>query len=295
MNKLAIAKFGGLGVQRGLFVAQKYSPEALTVIGIAGAVTAAVLTGRATLKLADVVNTAQDRLDAVNDVKDLQTSAQHKRALTLAYTKNVGSLVKLYALPAGIMAGSIVCLGGGQGIQKQRTVGAIAAYKAAQVAAEEYHKRVVAEVGEEKAADLKRGVSTVTEVDETTGKKTKKKVLDANGVSIYSKFFDKSNVNWTGIPEYDLNFLTLQQNYANNLLQARGHVFLNEIYKALGLEHTKAGAVVGWTLSNEGDNFIDFGMYDPTNEKAREFINGYENAILLDFNIDGVIFDKLGD
>jgi uncharacterized protein YcfJ len=293
MDKLAIAKFGGRNVNRALLVAQKYSPEALTIVGIAGVVTSAVLASRATLKLSDTLNTAQDRLDAVNENKDEKTDREHKRDLLLAYSKNVVDIVKLYGIPATVMGISIVMIGGGQGIQKRRTVGAIAGMQAAQKALDEYHKRVVAEYGEEKAADLKRGVTIVTEVDEETGKKTKKKVLDPNGVSQYAKFFDELNSNWEQVPEYNLNFLTMKQNYWNNMLQARGHVFLNEVYSDLGFDNTGAGALCGWVISKEGDNYIDFGIYDPTNEKAREFVNGYESAILLDFNVDGVIWDKI--
>ena len=51
-------------------------------------------------------------------------------------------------------------------------------------------------------------------------------------------------------------------------------------------------AVVGWVLGN-GDNCIDFGIWDSANEKARDFVNGREGAILLDFNVDGVIYDLI--
>lgn len=61
----------------------------------------------------------------------------------------------------------------------------------------------------------------------------------------------------------------------------------------LGFEHSQAGSVVGWVISKDGDNFVDFGIYDYSSEKARDFVNGYERSILLDFNVDGVIYDKI--
>jgi len=90
-------------------------------------------------------------------------------------------------------------------------------------------------------------------------------------------------------------FLKAQQNYFNNMLQARGHVFLNEVYDALGMERSSSGTVVGWVIrkDGQGDNFIDFGIFDGESERARAFVNGYERNIRLDFNVDGVIYDLI--
>jgi hypothetical protein len=111
---------------------------------------------------------------------------------------------------------------------------------------------------------------------------------------MYARFFDELSTSWNREPEYNLVFLKCQQSYANDMLKTRGHVFLNEVYDSLGIERTKAGQVVGWVISEDGDNFIDFGLY-ANNGKVRDFINGREGAILLDFNVDGVIYDKIGD
>ena len=91
-------------------------------------------------------------------------------------------------------------------------------------------------------------------------------------------------------------FLRAQQQYANDKLIAQGHLFLNEVYDMLGLPRTKAGAIVGWVYDDNnavGDNFVDFGIYDVHRETARDFVNGYERSILLDFNVDGVIYDLI--
>ena len=98
---------------------------------------------------------------------------------------------------------------------------------------------------------------------------------------------------WSKEPEYNLIFLRCQQNYANDLLKARGHVFLNEVYDMIGVPRSKAGSVVGWILTgNAGDHFIDFGIFDDE-DNIRDFVNGREGSILLDFNVDGVIYDKI--
>ena len=91
-------------------------------------------------------------------------------------------------------------------------------------------------------------------------------------------------------------YLRRQQEFANEMLRSKGHLFLNEVYDILGFPRTKAGQVVGWIYDEKnpvGDNYVDFGIYDITDERKRDFINGYERSILLDFNVDGNIWDLM--
>ena len=70
-------------------------------------------------------------------------------------------------------------------------------------------------------------------------------------------------------------------------------MFLNEVYEQLGFEHTSAGAVVGWIYGGFGDDYVDFGIFNESYKPARDFINGYNNAVVLDFNVDGVIYNQI--
>jgi hypothetical protein len=111
---------------------------------------------------------------------------------------------------------------------------------------------------------------------------------------MYARFFDETCNDWKRNAEYNRAFLQCQQSYYNQMLQSRGHVFLNEVYDSLGIPRSQAGAAVGWILSKDGDNFVDFGIFDDlTNPHVRDFVNGHENSILLDFNVDGIIWDKI--
>ena len=182
----------------------------------------------------------------------------------------------------------------------KRNVALIGAYKVLEKGFGEYRKRLIEEYGEDVDFQFKNGIrneniSVVEEDAEGKKKKVKKtiQVVDPNGFSVYSRFFDESCRNWCKTPEYNLVFLQAQQNYANHRLQAVGHLFLNEVYDMLGLQHSQAGAIVGWVRSKDSDNFVDFGIYDSDNGNARDFVNGYERTILLDFNVDGVIWDKI--
>lgn len=294
-------------------VLKKRSPEILLVVGITGGVVSAVMACKATLKVEDVMANHKHKVGEVAKVWDKVKEGEipldeysdmdHKKDLTVVYTQTTVDFIKLYGPAITLGAMSIACLIGGHGIMKKRNVALVAAYKVMEEGFSAYRKRVVDEFGEEKDFMFKNGYRaenfTETEVDEDGKKRNVKKTRlvpdNPTGTSIYARFFDESSTQWSKTDGYNFLFLHAQQTYFNNLLVARGHVFLNEVYDALGLDRSKEGAVVGWVLrkDGEGDNFIDFGIFDGDRPKARAFVNGQEKSILLDFNVDGVIWDLI--
>lgn len=114
-----------------------------------------------------------------------------------------------------------------------------------------------------------------------------------NGISMYATWFNEGCVGWTTDAEYNKMFVMQMQNYANDILRARGHLFLNDVYKMFGMPETKYGQVVGWVYdptNPNGDNYVDFGLFD---ERNAAFMNGHNNTVLLDFNVDGNILDRI--
>jgi hypothetical protein len=75
------------------------------------------------------------------------------------------------------------------------------------------------------------------------------------------------------------------------MLKARGHLFLNEVYDSLGMPRSEAGAVVGWIMG-AGDDYVNFGVLIDNDMCIVDFFYA-DDEILLDFNVDGVIFDKI--
>lgn len=279
---------------RSLLFIKKHSPEILTAVGIAGSLTSTVLASRATLKLEPIIDRAKDDIELAKiDFEDHRSAERLNNDLRKAYTAAVLSIAKLYAPSATLALSSAGCIIAAHGIMRKRNVALIAAYNVLDRSFAEYRKRVIEEYGADKDVEYRAGVWHEDVVDEKSGKVTQVTHIDPNNVSVYARFFDEGSRNWEKTPEYNLIFLKAQQNYANDLLHSRGHVFLNEVYDMLGLERSQAGQVVGWVLSKDGDNFIDFGIYDFTNERKRMFVNGEERSILLDFNVDGVIYDKI--
>lgn len=296
MNIAAIKTVATRGLHTGIFYGKKYAPEILTGAGVVGVVVGTVLVAKASTKLEPVVDVIQTNLEAVNGEDALEFYGSEKeqtKAKIRIYVQGGVDLVKLYGPGVTTIGVSIVSILAAHGIMRRRNVALVAAYKTVESAFGKYRERVVDELGEEKDFEFYHGVKTEKVEDANGKKKTVKTPVDPNQFSDYSKIFDEGNINYEKVSEYNRQFLETQQRYFNQRLQARGHVFLNDVYRALGFDDTSAGSVVGWRVSKEGDNFIDFGLYNPANSAAARFINGEERSVILDFNVDGVIYDKI--
>lgn len=291
---------------RKLLQLKKYSPEILISFGVAGVVTSTVLACRATLKVHDILDEANDDLNDIERVfegeqgkeESRYSEQDYKRDLSVVYIQTGVKFVKLYGPALVVGVSSIGCLLGAHKIMKNRNIALVAAYKVMEKGFLDYRNRVIKELGEEKDKEFKYGLTEKTlqePVETSTGRDVqinrKVKVADPNGLSPYARFFDASCTQWSKTPEYNIIYVKGQQAWANDMLHARGHIFLNEVYDVLGIPRTQAGNVVGWALtSDNGDNFVDFGIFEARNA---DFVNGYEYSALLDFNVDGVIFDLI--
>ena len=296
--------------KKAMFNVKKHSPEILIVAGIAGVVTSAVMACKATMKVNEVLAETKENINKVHDVMADQGISEKEyskedsaRDLAIIYGKACVKLAKLYG-PAialgGLSLTAIVC---SNNILRKRNVALAAAYTAIDTSYKQYRSRVIEKFGENVDREMKYGIKAVQieekTVDENGKKKTVKKtveVVNPYDYSDYARFFDVGNPNWEKDSEYNLMFLKRQQAYANDKLKANGYLFLNEVYDMLGIPKSKAGQVVGWIYDPEngtGDNYVDFGIYNVNREAARDFVNGYERTILLDFNVDGNIWEKM--
>jgi len=277
---------------RNQLLLQKNSPQILFGVGIVGVVGSTVLACRATLKMDDVLDEAGEKLHIAKNLEHPDYSERDRQKdVQVIRVQTAVKIVRLYA-PAIIIGGaSIACLTKSHQILSSRNAGLTAAYAALEKGFAEYRSRVVSKYGEEEDRNLRYGTREI-EIEEK-GKKKKLVRVGPGDPSVYARFFDGSSPSWNKDPEYNLVFLKCQQNYANDLLHARGHVFLNEVYDMLGIPRSKAGTVVGWLLG-AGDDFVNFGIFDDTkNTRVRDFVNGFEGAILLDFNVDGIVYDRI--
>lgn len=286
------------------FKLQKYAPEILTVVGLASMTAGALMAVKATTKLESVIARAEARIADVKadielaDNPEVHTSVPYdspqamKKALYGAYLRNVLEFTKLYGPAVSVFIAGGVSIAVGHGILAKRNVALVAAYNAVEKSFAAYRARVIEDLGEDKDRDYRYGLTDATETAD--GKKVTSTKHDPNHMSMYARIFDEGNELWQDAPGYNQYFLTSVQNQFNDLLISRGHVFLNEVYDRLGFQRTTAGQAVGWIMKEGNDNFIDFDIYDLSDKAKRNFINLDERNIFLDFNVDGVIFDKIG-
>lgn len=283
-------------VGRQLLIGRKNSPTILFAGGLVGVVASTVMACKATLQLEGVLDQAEKDHEIADSLAHRDDSG--RRQVTHAQIKRhtAGKIIRLYAPSVGVGLVSIGALTGSHVTLNRRNAALMAAYSALDRGFNEYRARVREEFGEEKDRELRYDTETRTEVIETADgpKAIETKVAGPHARSVYSKIFDDTSPNWNRKPEYNRIFLQATQNYATDKLHARGHLFLNEVYEMLGLPHTKAGSIVGWIVSKDGDNYVDFGIFNNIDDDhIRDFINGYEPNILLDFNVDGIIYDKI--
>lgn len=302
-----VSRHGG----RSLLILKKHSPEILTGIGIASGIASGIVACRSTLKVHEIKQKHDEIIDDINQARyedenqallegESYSEQDAKKDKAIAHTAYIVDLIKLYSPAIGLGALSITCILGGHNIINKRNAALSAAYTIVQNRLDEYRQRVIEELGDDKDRQFLHGLKSenvsIVDIDEN-GKKKKHKenvlLMDPNTFSKYSRIFDETNRNWTGEPSLNKAFLIGQQNYMNDLLKARGHVFLNDVYDALGFDHSPEGQIVGWIYGGDGDNFIDFGIFSVYNQNSNEFVNGYEPSIVLDFNVDGVVFDQI--
>ena len=286
---------------------RKYSPEILAGVGVVGVIASTVMACKATTKLNDILAESKEQLEQIKTVAvdpayaDKYTEDDAKKDTTITYVQTGVKVAKLYTPSVILCASSLGCLLASNNILKKRNAALSAAYMTVDKSFKEYRRRVPERFGDEVEKEIRYNIKAkeITTVDEE-GNEVKETVKVMEGAddpttySDYARFFDESCPAWQNDPEYNLTFLRAQQQYANDLLKAQGRLFLNDVYKMLGIDITKAGQVVGWVYNPDnptGDNFVDFGIYNMQRERVRAFVNGYEPNILLDFNVDGVIWN----
>lgn len=284
---------------------KKHSPEILVVAGVVGAVASAVIACKATTKVSRINEEAKDSIDTIHEsaekgvtpAGETYSVEDSKKDLSIVYVQTGIKYAKLYA-PAVILGTlSITSILASNNILRKRNIALGAAYAAIDKSFKEYRGRVIERFGEQVDHELKYNLKAKKfeeiEVDPETGKEKKVKktvtVADPNLQSDYAVYFDQKSRNYETNMDYNRMFLKAQQQFANDKLQTRGHIFLNEVLDDLDLPRSPAGQIVGWTADGP-DGYVNFRIL----EVERETEGGrHEPALLLDFNVQGDIWSQM--
>lgn len=258
-----------------------HSPEILLGCAVAGLVTSVVAACMETPKAVEVIDQTKEQLFAV-EVQD-GTVADKIEVCAVAGVK----LAKTY-LPATLLF--TASLGGvfaGHAIMANRLNKALAAYTSLDILFKTYRGQAKEEIGEDAEKII------YAESVESVAKMAEKGYEELQGdYGSYGKWVIKEeNDYWKSdnlsIGEYITYLTNVVQRTLNDNLKIKGYIFLNDVLKVIGLEPTQAGQLVGW-------------MYDPTNPNIDNYINfdiyedGSDDRFFIDFNVDGLICDKIG-
>lgn len=287
------------GLAKHSLALKEHAPTGLFVGGVVGMVGSTVLACRGTLKLSETLTRTQHDLDHAKGIPDeeyAESGESRQKDIALIYAKGLTDVAQLYAPSVVLGIASIAMLTKSHNILQQRNAALTAAYVALERGYAEYRERVIERYGEDVDHELRFPREKVRETNPDTGRERTVEVIGPNlDASPYARWFDESSSSWNREPEYNLLFLRNQQQWFNDKLRMQGYVFLNDVYDALGIPRSSSGQFVGWTLDGEGDGFVDFNIFNDDESIKRKFVNGKENHILLDFNVDGPIYGKIDE
>lgn len=212
------------------------------------------------------------------------------------YAKIVVAGIKRYGKAAVLLLGSFTCFGMALKILNGWFAGASAALAMTQDELAHLEENVEKTYGTEVLQKLKGpdvSESVVGCHEDENGETVVDSVSEVTNYNAFSEIFDESNRNWTKDPAKNRRFLAQVENYANDLLEARRYVFLNDVRNMLGFEPTDAGQVYGWTCKASDPlsvkRRISLGIFDlgsNIDEATKAFLDGIERNVWLEFNVD---------
>lgn len=275
---------------------KKHSPRILFVAGVIGMVGTSVVSARAAVKVQPKLEVTKSKLNEIQRYsREGKMTDETTKAETVQLYREIGfDMFKAYAPAVVLGIASVAALTKSHQILTARNAAVGAAYAGLDKAFKEYRQRVIAELGQEKDTEFAFGSETrdivVYDKDGNPQIEQIKKISkDAEG--IYKVLFDENNRNWEKPQGYNYTWLDSQMRWANELLQRRGHLFLNEVMDILGFDRVPEGQLVGWIYDSSDDNqpgYVDFGIHRQT-----DFVAGFERNVWLEFNVGGSVFDLI--
>lgn len=289
---------------------KKASPTIMIVGAAIGGVTATVLACKATIKAQDILTEHYAQVESIHTAKKQIESGEIQLSdITTTYVQTGLKLAKVYAPAVTLGAVSLGCMFGSHHIMSKRNASLTAAYIALDKAFEEYKSRVSDRFGSRVQEELEHNIKAVELESKSTNEQgveeTIKEYKDIamQHTSPYTCIFDETVDTWQPDNMLNRNYLFLMEQAANKRLRTQGHLFLNDVLASLGTHggvtlKTPEGQIVGWIYDPNDptrQSHVDFGVtnYVKGDDALNSFINGGERSVMLRFNCDGPIIDKI--
>lgn len=279
----------------------KAAPGLMITCGIAGVAVGSYKAAQVTPMAKEAIAEFKATRDAIEQHEE---DPEAKRECIKAGYRSLGStLLHAYAKPVLFVTGGTALILGGHGIVSKKLATTTASLISTDRIFRNYRNNVIEDQGEEADFRYRTGVKTVnveTVEQDVRGRKRKVNkeydVLEELVNDPFLKLFDESNPNFTKNPTRNLDFLRQQVDFLNRRLVAEGFVSLNDVLYQLGYNRCAEGSIYGWFYDPDNPNChneIDIGIKDIRRKTIQNAINGYEPVILLNFNVDGLIINKL--
>ena len=308
----AVKSFAG----NGLLIARKHAPEIMIGAGIAGFGGTIYATAKATLKTNEILEKRDALLDNVAVNQEYNPSYSEKdKAEDEADIKHRTRwrIVKAWAPVATLGTASVISILGGYRILNGRYVATAAAYKVLENSFDRYRGNVVNRFGKDMDWKLLNGMSD-EELEKARREKDENRRIDAENKrrkigkkpkktkysEIYQGIFDDYSEHWQRYwtPQQVLHYLKRKQQEMNDRLRIQKHLFVNEVYDALGMPRTPEGAVTGWIVTNANkDTYVSLGIDEMPDDELRSILAIDRNEdirVKIRLNPDGLIYDMIG-
>lgn len=218
------------------FKASKHAPEIFMYAGIAGTVTATVI---ACKKTEGMNNILEDHKGEVTKLKEEaetteMTMSTYRKELTKVYATTAAKTVRNYALPFALGIASVGSIMYGHHMLRKWYVDTSIALGAMTKDYNNLYDNLVAEVGEEKAKEIKAGIITEEVEEVEVNSKGKEKVvkkevkrLSDKGSSYTLHWNEYFSDNWRNDYEMNVTEIMLRMNSLNVNIKNRytGHLF----------------------------------------------------------------------
>ena len=293
------------------FKLKEVRPEIMLGVGAVSVLAGTILACKKTKEAEPIVEHAKEQLEELKFVKNNPHADEQPgvKEFVRVYARNGYELAKVYALPAGLWLGGMVCIFGSHGEMRTRNAKLLANSVALKKFFDEYRELVRQKIGEEAERDLYFGANEeeieVEEKDPKTGEtktvKKKGKVFRRQPGSMWARNFTARTNEEFDVRSYNDFYLDMKVKALNSRLKMVPFLTINDIYDELnfkpGCGRCAEGMTVGWVWNpkiDRGDREIKIErlegweeVYDPVLDR-----NVVKKCLRLDFNcypLEGLI------